>query len=142
MATMTCPTEGSQLATFLQQAYHNAQGEFPHSSSAEVSIRIDDRERSDVGSHFCSMSVLIGNTNTDRFTLFLKNPPLDDDLTELIRARDGKITDSHPRLVRGDPSADQRGGLSEETGQGNPSHRWKRPDLLQCQLEVGVPTDG
>jgi len=98
MATMTCPTEGSQLAAFLQHAYQNAQGELPLSTSAELSIWIDDFERSDVRSHFCSMSVLIENTAAARFTLYLKNPPLDDDVTELIRAKNGRITGSLPNL--------------------------------------------
>lgn len=98
MATMTCPTEGSQLAAFLQHAYQNAQGGFPPSSSTEWSVRIDDRERSDVSPDFCSMWVLIGNTTAARFTLYLKNPPLDDKVTELISSRYGEITGSRPHL--------------------------------------------
>jgi len=61
-------------------------------------IRIDDRRSTDVSPDFCHLSVLIQDTVAPRFTLYLKNPPLDDDISELICDKDGKITGVRPEL--------------------------------------------
>ena len=95
---MTCPTNCPSLAGFLRESYQDFRGESTSLSSALFPIRIDDRRATDVSPDFCSLSVLVQNEAVSRFTLHLENPPLDDEITELIYAKDGKITGSRPDL--------------------------------------------
>jgi len=88
----------SDLARFLRESYQNSFGDCPHPSSGLLSIRIDDRGKRDVSSDFCRMSVLIQESAKDRCTLYLTNPPLDDEVTELILGKGGTITGSRPDM--------------------------------------------
>jgi hypothetical protein len=88
----------SGLARFVGQSYQNIRGECPAGSAGIPSIKIDDRAKGDISSDFCRMSVLIPDKSNDEFTLYLWNPPLDDDVAELIDAHGGKITGSRPAL--------------------------------------------
>jgi len=98
MASTKCYTNGSHLAAFLRKSYEETRGEHASSSSGPLSIRIDDRRSTDVSPDFCSLSVLIQDAAVPRFTLYLKNPPLDDEMSELIYDKDGKTTGSRPDL--------------------------------------------
>ena len=102
MASTTYPppqiTDGSDLARFLQESYQNSFGDCPHASSGLLSIRIDDRGKRDVSPDFCLMSVLIQESAKDRCILYLTNPPLDDEVTELILGKGGTITGSRPDM--------------------------------------------
>jgi len=88
----------SDLARFVGQSYQNIRGECPAGSADIPPIKIDDRAKGDVSSDFCRMSVLIPDKSNDGFTLYLWNPPLDDELAELIGAHNGKITGSRPEV--------------------------------------------
>ena len=140
MAPTTCPTTCSQLAGFLQESYRDSRGECPPSASGLFTIHIDDRRSTDVSSDFCSLSVVIPDTAAPNFTLHLKNPHLDAETRALIGVKDGIITGSRPEL-QGDPIADEGRRLPEEAGPGISTHCWARPNLLEPQLEVGVPAN-
>ena len=88
----------SDLARFLGESYQNLHGEHPTGSVDVPSIRIDDRGRDDISSGFCRMSVLIADKSNDGFTLYLWNPPLDDEVAELIETHGGKVTGSRPEV--------------------------------------------
>ena len=98
MARTTCPTICSQLAGFLRESYPDSRGEWPTSASGLSPIRIDDRRSTDVSSDFCHLSVLSQETPAPQFTLYLKDPPLDDEIIELICDKDGTITGVCPDL--------------------------------------------
>ena len=98
MASMKCPTNSLYLTGFLRESYQDSRGECPPSSPGLFPVRIDDRRPADVSPDFCSRSVLIQDEAVSRFTLYLKNPPLDDEITELICDKDGTITGSRPEL--------------------------------------------
>lgn len=98
MASIQCPTKFSQLSGLLRASCPDSHGECPTSPSAMLPIRIDDRQPSDVSPDFCSLSVVIQDTAASRLTLHLKNPPLDDGVTELICGKNGKIVGSRPDL--------------------------------------------
>ena len=98
MARTTGPTVGSQLAGFLRESYQDFRGGATSSSSELFPIRIDDRRSTDVSPDFCSLSISIHETPAPHFSLYLKNPPLDDDMRELICDKDGNITGVRPEL--------------------------------------------
>jgi len=98
MARMMCPTSCWQLAGFLQESYPDSRDERPTSPSGLFEIRIDDYRPGDTSPYFCSLWISIQNTEASRLTLHLKNPPLDDEVTRLIRAKKGKMTGLPPDL--------------------------------------------
>ncbi len=83
MASTQCFINGSHLAAFLQRSYQVSLGKCPSSPSGPLQIRIDDRRSTDVSPDFCFISVLIQDTAASRFTLYLTNPPMDDEMSEL-----------------------------------------------------------
>lgn len=98
MARMICPTSCWQLAGFLQESYPDSRGEHPSPSLGLFTIRIDDRRPTDTSPYFCSLSISIQDTEASRLTLHMKNPPLNDEITELIRAKKASITGLPPDL--------------------------------------------
>lgn len=98
MARMMCPTSCWQLAGFLQESYPDSRDEGPTSLSGLFEIRIDDYRPTDTSPYFCSLWISIQNREASRLTLHLKNPPLDDEVTRLIRAKKGKMTGLPPNL--------------------------------------------
>jgi len=99
MVSAKCDLPSRCLAGFLQEAYLGSVQECPSSSSGMTSITIDGRRPSDVSSDFCSLWVEIKESSVSQFTLFLKNPPLDDEITELIDDQGGESTGSHPDVL-------------------------------------------
>ena len=135
MARTTCPTSCWQLTGFLQESYPDSRGEYPTPSSGLFTIRTDDRRPSDVSPYFCSLSISIQDTEASRLTLYLKNPPLNDEITELIRAKKGKTTGLPPDLHVEIPVLTIDGGFLRELaqefrrvvgrGQTYPNSNWK-----------------
>ena len=99
MASIQCLTNGSQLAAFLRESYQELRGKRLSSSSEPFLVRIDGHRSTDVSPDFCFIWVLIQDTRASKFTLRLKNPPLDDDVRELIYSKGGTITGLYPDLT-------------------------------------------
>ena len=92
MATLSCPSNGAQLAAFLHESYHGPRAKCPRSDSGPFAIKVDDQVASDVGAYFCTLTVNIQDSQSSRFTLHMTNPPLDDDTGALISDKGGTIT--------------------------------------------------
>jgi len=95
----TCTKDGlglGHLAGFLRGPYTYATGIASTVPAEPIRFKIDGQETQDRSLDFCHIYAEVGRNATTRLTLRLDNPPLTEELRELVTEKGGKVVGDFP----------------------------------------------